>query len=146
MALYLRNYLLHHLKIDMILCVDYMLMANVNKIQLVQQILMVVGLYKKIQIYFLLFLFVLTLTSLTLWLTHCTRTLHGVVWLINIRQKVMFQNNPKEVKNPTPEDFNKKFKLCWLILAVYYSLIKQTIPNLQSKKRNNRIRYKENWK
>ena len=49
-ALYSSNYLSQHVKIDMMLCVDYMLTKNVNTSPLVQQIFVVFGLYHKIQL------------------------------------------------------------------------------------------------
>ena len=49
-ALYLRNCLSQQVKIEMILCVDYMPMTNVLKMILVKNIFMVVSLYQKIQV------------------------------------------------------------------------------------------------
>ena len=45
MELYLINYLSQHPKLDIILCVDYMLNTNVKKKALVQHIFIMVGLY-----------------------------------------------------------------------------------------------------
>ena len=59
MAPHLRNSLSYHVKIDMILCVDYMITTKIKKIPLVQHICMVVILYRKIQMLILLFIFVL---------------------------------------------------------------------------------------
>ena len=57
--LFLRDNFSPHVNIDMILILDYILMTNIKKRQLVQRIFMVIGLYQVIQIQCLLFLFVL---------------------------------------------------------------------------------------
>ena len=50
MVLYVNNYLSRHVKIYMIICIDYMFTTNATKNQLVQQILSIVVLYKMIKL------------------------------------------------------------------------------------------------
>ena len=49
MVLYLRNSLSQQAKIDIILCVDYMLTTNIKRIQLVQYIYVLINIYQAIQ-------------------------------------------------------------------------------------------------
>ena len=59
MVLYLKNALSQHANIDMIFFVDYIITTKVKISQLEQQTFMMVGFYQSIQMWSLLFLFVL---------------------------------------------------------------------------------------